>query len=177
MKKRGLVIGLLIMLAVITSGFTYAFWANGVNNATQNGVTGSITIGQGESIATTIDVTNQIGSKVLVPSGRVVDSETQTASVVLSFNVKWEELVQNSANLTGVLSVTQVSKTINGSTDNAGLVNVVINVPESGAITVNGATVVVTVTVTLTEPATQQIYNDIKNGTILITLNFGVVAN
>jgi hypothetical protein len=58
---------------------------------------------------------------------------------------------------------------IGGSTVNAGLVSIVI---ELGAPVVNNTDVLVTVTVSLNAPATVEVYNVIKNQDITFDLTF-----
>src|SRR5690606_22663176 len=88
MKKRGLIISVLVMLAVITSGFTYAFWAASVAGGTDTAL-GTINIGAGQEAETTVDIEDVLVGKKLVPEGFVVDLENETDEVNLQFSVLW----------------------------------------------------------------------------------------
>lgn len=176
MKKRNLVIGLLIMLSVIVSGFTFAFWAGSLtgNNASVNSNT--VTIGTGEAVTTEVVLGASQDTGVLVPAGRADDSVEGNAVevVVFTFTVDWNDTVSNDSydgqvgNLVAVVSNVQIG----GSTTHAGLVNPVVG--GATTVTLNGAVVQVTVTVTLTEPATQAIYNDIFGKQITFNVTFTV---
>ncbi|PKK93822.1 MAG: hypothetical protein CVV61_02715 [Tenericutes bacterium HGW-Tenericutes-6] len=187
MKKRGLIIGLLIMLALVTSGFTYAFWAGSITGGNQD-VAGTVTIGEGGN--TTVTVTAPALSEVdLVP-------ETVNAAnsyVVLTFPVAWTENVADTASASGLLNAALVTNSFvifvfNG-TDwvNSGLTHVEIDamfdvvVTANGtnaAISVDGAAVNVEVTVTFkNEPADQATYDLVAKGRFTFDINFQVDYN
>jgi hypothetical protein len=188
MKKRGLVISLLVMLAVITSGFTYAFWAASVSGANHT-ATGTVEIGEGNAVTTAVIVGNQTGTGPLVPIGREADSQGSAVEyVILQFSVSWTAPGTTANGATGTLAATVSDVKIATSTVNAGLVvtavqiggtvtDSTLNNDGNTAITVNGAPVIVYVKVTLTEPATQAIYNAINGEDITFNLNFAITAN
>ena len=98
MKKRGLVISLLVMLAVITSGFTYAFWAGTRDN--DAAAVGSISIGSGREY--TVEVNPVLADKVLVPVNQVENSNESNAvtSFELQFEVTWNDTAHYAASST-----------------------------------------------------------------------------
>ncbi|MCD4827408.1 MAG: hypothetical protein K8Q99_06515 [Acholeplasmataceae bacterium] len=173
MKQRKLVIGLLVMLAVAVSGFTFAFWAGSLSGDDVV-ASNSVTIGTGEAVTTEVTFGASQGAGTLVPSGRADDSVAGAVeSVVFSFVVTWAEAANGSYNgNVGTLASVVSNVQINGATTNAGLVNPVVG--GDTTVVLNGATATVTVTVTLTEPATQEIYNAIVGQAITFDVTFTV---
>lgn len=183
MKKRNLVIGLLVMLAVIVSGFTFAFWASGLDGTTANLENQQIRIGSGKNATSTLTLNPvAIGNKLLVPANRVDDSAVvegfeNVASITVEFTVAWNEDVDsgesaNFAGSTGSLAVTMGTVTIGGSTVHAGLVNFAL--PANVDIIEGEDAITVSITVTLTEPLTQEVYNAIFGQIIAFTVVFTV---
>jgi hypothetical protein len=181
MRRRGLVIGLLIMLALVTSGFTYAFWAGTLNQA--DDVAGSVTIGAGGE--TTVSVTApSLNTAALVPAS--IDAGNSVTT--LQFPVSWTA-APNSASASGLLNaeivagsvkilvyndVTELWEDSGLTASNYFTVEVTAN-GEDAAISVGGSAVNVVVTVTFTtEPATQAIYNLIANGRLTFEVSFQV---
>jgi hypothetical protein len=189
MKKRGLVIGLLIMLAVITSGFTYAFWANGVlgNNDT---AVGTINISEGEDVATTVNVADVTAGKELVPAGYVVDTNTQTDSAALQFSVAWTtaSTALNGSTSVGDIVITSSVKfyTFDGTNyvevlaadplyaQIAAHVVVTADGGNASTITLGATATTINYNVTLLEPSNQTEYDFFANGKIEVTFTFTV---
>ncbi len=170
MKKRGLVISLLVLLAVITSGFTYAFWASSVAGVTE-AKNGSVQIGTGEAV--TVDVAigaSQSNALQLVPL-TITPLAGQTNSVVFSYVITWttDDRIESvtTANITTVVSDIKVGGVVNPH----GLVQVSLVNP--GTVT-QGNQVTVTFTVTMNEPASQAEYNDVANELIEFSITFTV---
>lgn len=103
-------------------------------------------------------------NKVLVPVGAVMKAN-DVNSIVLTYNVKLDQAALADLNL----NVAASNVLIGGLADNAGLVNISI---VKASPTVNSTDVLVTVTVTLTQPDTVAIYNVIKNQKITFDLTF-----
>ncbi len=181
MKQRKLIIGLLVTLAVAVSGFTFAYWASGVDGTAQS-VTGSVTIGEStDTYSTTVDLTAVLdgAGETLVPDGKAsVSASGAVEEVVLTYEVEWIESVQNSVGFTGNVSAAGVA-TLTGTDDEdySGLVSVAVSYTEGTAIIVNGDAVLVTFTVTLTEPGTQAIYKAIINQSISIEFTFTITED
>jgi len=186
MNKRGLVIGLLVMLAVITSGFTYAFWSSIDRDGSVIGNTVTI----GEAKTATFDVVLAPGSPStgnLVPVGQVGNSLAGAVEYKLfTFNVEWDDNFY----ATGTLDVSELNVLLDGAGTYAGLVNFAFQVGGSaddtqalavnvldglGSTTVSANTpVTVFVLVTLTEPANQTEYEAIFGKTITFTVEFEI---
>ena len=128
-----------------------------------------INIGEGTTLVVQA-VAGVPSGKVLVPADTVMKAN-DVDKIVLTYNVKLNKTALTDLNL----NVTWSNIKIGDDYDtNANLVNINI-IPELS--TVNSTDVLVTVTVTLTEPATQEIYNVIKNKLITVTLTFsGTIA-
>ncbi len=123
----------------------------------------TITLGQGVTLSVSATATAPAG-KVLVPTG-VVTKTNDVTSIVLTYDVELDTSL--SSDLTLDVSASDIQ--IGGSTTYASLANVVVSPTSTG---VNSTAVEVTVTVTLTEPATQAEYDAIKNQPITFNLNF-----
>jgi len=180
MKKRGLVISLLVLLAVITSGFTYAFWAAGIAAGSQT-ETGTIKVGAGETVQSTVSigsVTNSQGANKLVPVGYADANEVD--SLTLTFSVTWTSANENTSNggdaqgLESTLTVAKVSA-FAGLVDVSSLFNVSGTLSYSITSDAVSATTV-TVTVTMNEPTTIAEYNAVANQDVILTLSFSVAA-
>lgn len=149
---------LVALFAIGGSVSAFAWWDT---LSTQQNET--LTIGEGTTLTVDVVATAPVG-KVLVPSG-VVLKANDVESVVLTYDVYLDNAVATALNL----GVTATDVQIGGATTNAGLVNVGIS---TAASTVNDTAVLVTVTVTLTEPTTEAEYLAIINQDITFTLNF-----
>ncbi len=187
MKKRGLVLGLLIMLAVVVSGFTYAFWASSVTGNNSN-ATGTITIGEGNAVATTVVVGNQTGAGPLVPVGLVsVSPEGSVDYVILQFSVTWTSASALANGYQGTLGFNPSNVLIDDADTNAGLVTITyqiggtvtggtLNGDGSTQILADGGAVTIFVKVTLGTPATQAVYNQVAGKNITFTGTFTVTV-
>ena len=183
MKKRNLVIGLLIMLSVIVSGFTFAFWASGVNG-NQNVASGSVTIGQGGVAETVVTVDDQTLGNALLPKTQ----STTNNNINLIFNVNWAEdatIQLQGSTVTGTLTATAVFVRIDKQDEtNSGLnVTAIESMFTLGTPVYQGGNQTITmgtqkqVTINLeftTEPATKAIYDLIQQGKIVIQVTFVV---
>lgn len=187
MKKRGLVISLLVMLAVITSGFTYAFWSSTV----REGAVASNNVTIGEAKTATFEVTlSSETSGSLVPVGQVANSLSGAVEYVLfSFNVIWQDNFYASGDLSVLTNPTSVL--IGGVGTNSGLVNFeyqvggTVNAASATAAGVlggdgsvaltPGTAVPVYVLVTLSEPGSQAVYEAIFGDEIVFDVDFSVI--
>ena len=181
MKKRGLVIGLLIMLAVITSGFTYAFWAAGVA-ADSETATGTISVGTGNTVTSTVNVAaavNSQGADDLVPAGF---AETgKITSLTLTFSVDWDSTGLDASNLQSTLTVALTAATNPTPTSVLSLFNASFNGAGAGGneyiVVTDGDAVSVVVTITMDEPADKAEYDLVAGLDILLTFSFTVAAS
>lgn len=177
MKQRKLVIGLLVMLAVAVSGFTFAFWGGSLSGDDLV-ESNTVTIGTGESVTTEVTLSGAASQTAgtLVPSGRADDSiGTPVESVVFTFNILWADTVGNDSFDGAVADLATVASNVVISGSGAGNEGLIVLVESADTtVTLNGASVQVTVTATLTEPATEAIYNDIIGQDITFDVTFTV---
>ena len=155
---RKLVIALVALLALGGTVSAYAWW-----DTLQETQSETLTVGEGTDLVVAVNATAPAG-KVLIPAGKVL-GVNDVNSIVLSYDVNLSKTTQSDLTLDVAASNVQ----IDGSTTNAGLINIAIS-PASTAV--NSSVVTVTVTVTLTEPTTEAIYNAIINGDITFDLTF-----
>lgn len=149
-----------IAVAIVLGGsaFAYAWWDNLDQTQAE-----TLTIGQGVTLQVNASAIAPEG-KYLVPEGAVLKANDVT-EIVLTYNAKLDQAV-----LTPLTLTVEVSNVlINADATYADLVN--INITKA-ATTVNDADVLVTVTITLTEPATEIAYDAIINQPITFTLSF-----
>jgi len=149
---------ILIVLALGGSVLAYSWWDN--LSQTQNE---TISIGQGITL-TVAAVAETPAGKYLVPDGVVLKID-DVESIVLTYNVKLDLTALDALNL----SIVAEEIKIGGNATYANLVNIQIIQASS---TVNNTDVLVTVNVTLAQPATVVEYNLIKNQPITFNLKF-----
>lgn len=164
----------------MVGGFTFAYWASGIQGNSDS-TTGTVQIGSGKTATTVVEVDEYLAAgEHLVPVGRADASNEATAveSVTLTFDVVWTSEISNTASgADGSLKVTVDSVLIDGVDTYASLVNIAgVESYQDTAIVVDGDDVVVTLTVTLTEPETKEAYAAIATKSIVITFNFEVTA-
>lgn len=170
MKQRKLVIGLLVLLAVAVSGFTFAYWSSGISTAPATTETNTINIGTGDSVTTTVAVTDETGTLLpLVPVGRQ-DAGVTVNSITYSFDIVWAG-TSSATDTTGAQATLHVTPVLSGAA-----------APELSLFTVTaastqtisyGSTTTVTVTVTFTtEPANVTQYNAIQAATLSLGVTF-----
>jgi hypothetical protein len=149
---------ILIVLALGGSALAYSWWDN--LSQTQNE---TISVGQGITL-TVAAVAVAPAGKYLVPDG-VVLKINDVESIVLTYNVKLDLTALDALNL----SIVAEEIKIGGDATYANLV--IIEIVQASS-TVNNTNVLVTVTVTLAQPATVVEYNLIKNMPITFNLKF-----
>lgn len=149
-----------MMSLIALVGATWAYWD--ILKVTENEV---ITIGHGRAVVVEAEPVVPAG-KTLVPAG-VAMGVNDINEIKLTYKVK-----TNNEDLD--LSVRIANKKINGSTDYTRLVNIVVDHPN---IVINNDDQLITVTITLTEPADQIEYNAIVKGSITFDIVFtGTIA-
>ncbi|MFH1692959.1 MAG: hypothetical protein ABH890_01610 [Bacillota bacterium] len=167
MRQKKLVIGLLVMLALVASSFTYAYWSNVV--LTDDVIDTTVTIGEGRTATVTASLTAS-GSGTLVPTGELANSvsASPTTSLVYTFTVDWAD--NGYTGQAGTVAI--VIDNISNATA-AGLLNFVAS-PVSGSAITEGTQLVVTVTITLDAPANVTDYNAIINAAVTFDVTFTV---
>ncbi|ERJ11639.1 hypothetical protein [Haloplasma contractile] len=185
MKKRRLVIGLLIMAAFIVSSGTFAYWASNVNGPADETTTGSVTIGEAKDATTSFVLTgNTTTGGDLVPANQLNNSKAGAVdNVTLSYDVQWTE-DNTTSQLDGTTSTAPI--TVNSAitiTDANGndvtslvgyLITVTPNSSNATELTLDGAVQTYTFDVTMAEPADQEEYNAVVNGTITVTITYSL---
>lgn len=164
-KKRNLIVSLLLVLSLAFTAATYAYWSSTVNVTQAPDSAENIEVGVGESASTTVLVTPTEDNGVLVPSGKA--QGTQVEELTYTFEVIWEATDVDASGALGTLSVVASA--------NHALFNV--STVYDSNIVAGGSAVLVTVTVTLTEPANQIEYDEVAGNNFTLTVTFDVVPN
>jgi hypothetical protein len=171
MRQKKLVIGLLVMLALAVSGFTYAYWAGTITGNNDTAV-GTITIGEGGTVSTTVSVDNLgLNSAGLVPTAYVVTAGDDY--VDLTFSVLWDGTGATGASST--LSVSSVVYALTGLTSAEIDAMFSYSVQSGTGAIVAGTAQDVVIRVTFdTEPSTIAIYDLVATKTLSLTFTFTV---
>lgn len=185
-KQRKLVVGFLLLLALVVSGFTYAYWASGVAgaNADTDGI--DITIGTGDTVTTEVSfgtTTSDLVGKNFVPTAHVGGDEDKTDTVILTFNVNWDGTGTNAGDaatvtraLTAVVNSISIGddETLNA-TGGLGDVPMFTAVTQTGVTITGNGTATITVTVTFAvEPKNVDIYNLVAGQILTLNVTFTV---
>ena len=180
MKSRKLGIGLLLMLAVVVTTGTFAYWATGVS-VTQAAVnTPTVTIGSADTtIATTVTIdASGYTDGFLVPDGHEGGSDVNT--ITFDITVNWDGDSSTDADgATGQLGVAvgQFTFPSVGYTEANAMFNVTESYPNGTEIVVGG-TLVIRITVYFeNEPTDQDEYNNVASQNLSIPLTFTVTAD
>lgn len=186
-KSRKKIIALLLMVSVVLSSGTFAYWASNVEG-TSTTATGTLAVGSGDTVETIFDVTNELNSGgLLVPVGQAVNSSEDAAeSIDLSFDVQWLE-DEATTQMLGVGSVGQIEIqdtvliTLDGKeldqkeySDIYDLVNVEYNKNNASELTLDAKAQTFAFQITLDEPANQEEYNLIANAKISVTFGYTI---
>jgi len=170
-SKKFAVLGLALAAVVATAGISLAYWASTVSGSNANN-TGTVEIGAGHDVTTTVVVGSQSSADYLVPAGRAVDAEVE--SVQLDFTVAFNSTAVAAEGTLGHLTVTVVHVAIGTThTDDAITAYVNVALPTVADIYADGDDVTSSVVITLDEPVIED-YDEIANQTITVTLNFAV---
>ena len=109
-RSKKIILGLLVTLAIMFSGLTYAYWAGGIiapaNKVVENN---SVKIGEGEDVVTEITAVAVASEKELIPTAYAVDDEDKET---LEFTVLWSG--NGATGATGTLEVTISNIIIDG---------------------------------------------------------------
>ena len=177
MKNRKLVVGLLVMLAVVMSTLTFAYWASSVSGSNSTVASNSITIGQGEPVTTSVSFAAQNAEDALVPTAYIENTGDDTS--VLTFSVEWNEDTDLDADDTAGTVVATISNYSLGSLTQAQILNMfTFTVDSATAITLDGDAVSYSVSVVFAnEPATKAIYDEVASGTLSFDVTFTVTVS
>lgn len=169
-SKKFAVLGLALAAVVASAGISLAYWAASVSGNNDN-ANGTVQIGVGHAVTTTVVVSDESGTAALVPATRAVGSEVE--SVTLDFVVDFNSTAEAANGTLGHLTVTATSVTVGTHTDDAITAYVNIALPAVADIYADGATVTASPVITLSEPTLAD-YASVAGKTITITFNFAV---
>lgn len=180
MKSRKLAIGLLLMLAIVVTTGSFAYW-NNVTGDTSTAASATVTIGSGETQATTLTFSafGDDGSTALVPTAYAA-TPTVEDTIVFTIPVSWDEEASSGANgATGTLSILSDTFVLLNLTDAEIDAMFSVTYDFTAAITAGDATDT-TVTITLvfdTEPIDEATYDLVATKILELQVVFEVVAD
>jgi hypothetical protein len=175
-KQRKLVVGFLLLLALVVSGFTYAYWAGGILEPVDEVVNNnSVKIGEGEGVVTEITAVAVTSDKELIPTAYADDDEDKET---LEFTVLWSG--NGAAGATGTLEVTISNIEINGQDINGhgldGKDMFVITVVTGDLNITAGTDKEIEILVTFAvEPMDLATYNIVSKSEVTFTVTFKVI--
>ncbi len=192
MKRTKLGIGLLLMLALVVTSGTFAYWASGVTGPAANEETvGTVTIGTGEAITTEYVVTGADPQTVgdLVPSG-YEDNTSTFDSRTITWDIQWADDGLSSASADGATAdisatYTWIAYDDDGSTviaNSAGTVTTytgsITVTPGSNpsSMTLDAPASTFSWAITMGEPSSKSQYDLISAGSIVVTVTY-VISN
>lgn len=185
MRQKKLVITLLVLLAFVVSGFTYAYWASSIVGDSESDAV-SINIGTGSTVNTTVSFGGgtHTGADALVPAG--YEGTNKVSYKLLTYTVTWEAAA-GAEGAFSTLAVAINSLQVNAGADTYGRVAVSYqiggSVPEDFTANLantvaqsieNGASLTVYVLVRLEEPADVTEYNFYQSKEITFSVGFTV---
>lgn len=183
------IIGLLIVLSLVLTSGTFAYWASYVEG-TDSSSNEVLEIGTGNVVETRFDLSNNLNSGgLLVPVGQAVNSnEGAVEAINLSFDVQWVE-DESTSQTSGIGSVGDITVghevvieldgVVLNSTTYASiyaLVNVAYNAGNVTELTLDASASTFSFQITLDEPADQAEYDLIATASISITFSY-TIAN
>lgn len=185
MRQKKYVITLLVLLALVVSGFTYAYWAGGVDAASITDQTANITIGQGTTVTTSAVVNDTSGARLpLVPSGREEVGVT-THTVTVTYTVAWTNDGGDAVSAAGATATLTVNPTLSLTGLAQPRVNVLFDITSvtitggaaaDGEITF-GETKTVTIVITFVqEPADFDEYELVANKDLILTVALALTS-
>lgn len=186
-KNRKKVIAFLIMLSLVLTSGSFAYWASYVEG-TSTEATSTLEVGSGDKVETRFDLSNEFNSGgLLVPFGQAVNSGAEAVeSIDLAFDVQWVE-DEATTQMLGVDAVGQIEIAhevvikLDGEVLPKGqykeiyeLVNVLYNENNATELTLDADASTFAFQITLDEPADQEEYNLIANAEISITFSYEI---
>lgn len=189
-KKRIKIISFLLMLSLVLTTGTFAFWASYVDG-TKEEATGTLTIGYAEGIETRFEITNELNSGgYLIPTGQLNNSLSRsTECITLSYDLLWKEDA-NRTQLEGATAIGKVSVshrvviTVDGVELNSSIYSSIFNLIQVDYSVENLVTLILdgdietfTFYISMDEPKNQREYNIISNATIAVIFSFRILDN
>ncbi|MBI9009988.1 MAG: hypothetical protein JEZ05_08145 [Tenericutes bacterium] len=149
---------LIVAILLVGTGTAYAYWENSNSITTE-------TINVGYGLTLKMEALAKVPEgKILVPEGEAI-RDNDIEEVILTYRVNiTEEISKNLDLLVGVNNIL-----IGGDSTYSDLVNIDI---QQSSDTVNNNAVLITITVTIIEPSSYEIYSKIVNQNISFTISF-----
>jgi len=181
MKSRKLGIALLLMLALVVTSGTFAYWASSVTGNADT-ASATVTIGTGNAVTTTVVVAGSDDTSALVPTNYIVTAGDDTVSFTMPVN--WSGTGATGATgtivVTHALSFTDSTPAAVTGTDLTAitaLFSVTITPDTDNVIVAGTSKDVVVQVVFMTEPGTLALYNLVQSGVLSVDLTFTVTAD
>lgn len=189
-RMRKKVIASLLMLSLVLTGGTFAYWASYVEGTSET-ATGTLTVGYANGVETEFLIKDSLVSGgYLVPTGQTINSELGSVEEInLAYDIRWKEETDTTqvegTNTSGKISISHSLKIkVNGSELDSNkypeifdLINVSYNTSNVTEMTLNGDTETFAFLVTLEEPSNQVEYNLIEGAEISIIFNYRIYDN
>ncbi len=181
------IVGYLLVLSLILTTGTFAYWANYVEG-TNNEITETLTVGSAKSVKSRFDIANELHSGGrLVPSNQVENSEANAvAKIDLAYNIAWlEDSNVTQLNGTSTMGLIGISHSliivVNGEELDSSvypkifeLINVNYDVNNKTQLVFKGESETFFFSVTMDEPENQREYLLIRNASITIEFTFSI---
>lgn len=186
-KSRKTIIAFLLMLSLVLTSGTFAYWASYVEG-TETSATGTLEIGSGDIAETTFNLKNTENSGgLLVPANQLDNSnEGAVDSIDLTFDIAWNE-DEKVSQLDGTYSVGEVEIdhnvliVVNGEkldqekyANIYDLVNVEYSEKNASEMILGEGAQTFAFELTLDEPANQEEYNLIANAEISVEFFYSI---
>ena len=186
-KSRKTIIAFLLMLSLVLTSGTFAYWASFVEG-TDTSATGTLEIGSGDIAETRFDLENTENSGGLLVPARQLENSNEGAvdAIELTFDIAWNE-DENVTQLDGTYSVGQVEIghnvviVVDGEeldqkefANIYDLVNVLYNEENVTELTLGAGAETFAFELTLDEPADQEEYNLIANAEISVEFFYSI---
>ena len=186
-KSRKTIIAFLLMLSLVLTSGTFAYWASYVEG-TETSATGTLQIGSGDIAETRFELEDTYESGgLLVPANQLDNSnEGAVDSIDLTFDIAWNE-DEKVSQLDGTYSVGEVEIdhnvliVVNGEkldqekyANIYDLVNVEYSEKNASEMILGNGSETFAFQLTLDEPADQEEYNLIANAKIAVEFFYGI---
>ncbi|MDO5018611.1 MAG: hypothetical protein Q4E02_04860 [Lagierella massiliensis] len=178
-NSRKVLIPIYLLAILLIGSLGYSWWGGTISDPGDEVAKAPvITIGEGKAVETTIKLDNiaEATGKKLVPAGRVDQSvgdiKENTDTYKFNIPVNWKEADGNGLTKGVAGTITATAGTVNAGNGDSSLINVEVETGQ--AITLDGGTVNVPVTVTMKEPETKEAYDAIKTATISFDVTISV---
>lgn len=184
-RSRKTVIAFLLMLSLVFTTGTFAYWASYVEGTSTEAL-GTLEVGSGNSVETRFDLTDEFNSGgLLVPVGQLENSnEGAVEKIELAFDLQWVE-DENTSQLAGTYSIGQIDINhellivVNGEeldreefANIYALINVEYGKHNATELLLDAKASTFAFEITMDEPANQEEYNLIANAEISITFTY-----